>query len=192
MDITYLIEIAYSKLPFPYNLFAVIFITGFFILLHFFYKNNKKKIDKWIHSYQKNIVKIVKIILSLVIFASVLCFVYDNDLYEPPEDRFRVAISPFYLEGSDGRSEEALEAYEKAIEINPQNTDAWFNKGNTLGELGRFEEALEAYEKAIEINPQNTDAWNNKGNTLDDLGRSEEALEAYENAIEINPQYSKA
>ncbi len=42
------------------------------------------------------------------------------------------------------RYEEAIEAYEKAIEINPQYTDAWYNKGFCLSELKRYEEAIEA------------------------------------------------
>ena len=27
------------------------------------------------------------------------------------------------------KSDEAIKAYDKAIEINPQNSDAWYNKG---------------------------------------------------------------
>ena len=42
------------------------------------------------------------------------------------------------------RYEEAIEAYEKAIEINPKDDDAWFNKGVVVWELERYEEAIEA------------------------------------------------
>ena len=90
------------------------------------------------------------------------------------------------------RYEEAIEAYEKAIEINPKYNDAWFNKGFDLGKLKRYEEAIEAYEKAIEINPKDNDAWYNKGFRLARLKRYEEAIEAYEKAIEINPKDDKA
>lgn len=47
-----------------------------------------------------------------------------------------------------GRNEEALKAYERAIEINPQFAEAWYAKGVALSELERHEESLKAYEKS--------------------------------------------
>ncbi len=54
------------------------------------------------------------------------------------------------------KSDEALKAYDKAIEINPQNTDAWNNKGDTLSKQNKYDEAKKAYDKAIEIDSQNS------------------------------------
>jgi len=50
-----------------------------------------------------------------------------------------------------GRSEEALEAQEKAITIDPKERLYWFQKGLALRALGRFDEALESYDRAIEL-----------------------------------------
>ncbi len=52
------------------------------------------------------------------------------------------------------KSDEAIKVYDKAIEINPQDSKAWYNKGLTLGKLGKLDEARIAYEKAIKIDPQ--------------------------------------
>ena len=93
---------------------------------------------------------------------------------------------------NEGKYEEAIEAYDKAIEINPQDTNAWYNKGNDLCNLGKYEEALNAYDKVIEINPQDVDAWNNKGATFADLNKHIEALECFDKLLEINPQDVKA
>jgi len=49
--------------------------------------------------------------------------------------------------------EEALECYKKAIDIDPNDKDAWVNKGVTLNNLGRYEEAITALKKALRINP---------------------------------------
>jgi len=85
------------------------------------------------------------------------------------------------------RYEDALEAYEKAIEIKPDYLSALNNKGTALRNLGKNEDALEAYEKAIDIKPDFFNAWINKGNTLDNLERYEDALEAFEKATKIKP-----
>ena len=87
---------------------------------------------------------------------------------------------------------EALAAFEKAIEINPQYSSAWYNKGVMLGKLDRPEEALTAYEKGIEINHQDSEAWYGKGFMLRKLNRTEQALAAFDEAIKLNPQHSKA
>ena len=58
---------------------------------------------------------------------------------------------------------EALKAHNKAIEINPQKEDAWYNKGNTLYRLNKSDEAIKAFDKAIEINSQASYAWYKKG-----------------------------
>ncbi len=86
----------------------------------------------------------------------------------------------------------ALKAYDKAIELKPDYTVAWHNRGFTLGKLGRHEEALKAFDKAIELKPDDARAWNNRGVALGKLGRYEEALEAHDKAIELKPDDARA
>jgi tetratricopeptide (TPR) repeat protein len=49
--------------------------------------------------------------------------------------------------------ENNIKADDKAIEINPHNSKAWYNKGVVLGHLNRSNEAIKAYGKAIKLNP---------------------------------------
>jgi len=70
-----------------------------------------------------------------------------------------------------GRHEEALEAYEKAIEINPNAWGVWYQKAKSLNALGRHEEALEALEKVEKIKQAHPGALNKEGITLKKLGR---------------------
>ena len=44
-----------------------------------------------------------------------------------------------------GKKTEALEHFQKAININPNYAEAYSNLGNALGELGKFEEAIKNY-----------------------------------------------
>jgi tetratricopeptide (TPR) repeat protein len=91
-----------------------------------------------------------------------------------------------------GKYKEAIEALDKAISINPNNTVVWNNKGLALDNLFKYKEAIEALDKAISINPNNVDAWYNKGLTLIHLGKYKEAIKACDKAISINPNNSNA
>ena len=63
--------------------------------------------------------------------------------------------------------DEAIQACEKAIELDPNLAAAWINMGNALDELGKSNEAIKAYEEAIRLDLNNTNAWANKGETLE-------------------------
>jgi len=89
--------------------------------------------------------------------------------------------------------EEALQAYEKAIQIDPESARAWMGKGNALLSLKRYNESMEAYERAVEIlngsqkdDPEDAEAWWLKAESLDSMGRSDAALEAYDRVIALN------
>ena len=82
---------------------------------------------------------------------------------------------------------EAIQAFDKAIEINTQDAKAWYEKGYALDSQGKYNEAIQALDKAIELDPLNADAWYEKGLALEDQGKHDEAQRAYDKAIEIDP-----
>jgi len=88
--------------------------------------------------------------------------------------------------------DKAIECYDKALEIDPANANAWGAKGWALYELGKSDEAIKCYDKAIEIKPKAARFWNNKGVVFDDLEKFDEALRCYETAIDVRPNYEAA
>ena len=62
--------------------------------------------------------------------------------------------------------EEALKCYNEAIRIDPNYSNAHYNKGNVLYNQGELEEALNCYNEAIRIDPNNSYVHNIKGNLL--------------------------
>lgn len=58
----------------------------------------------------------------------------------------------------DGKYEEALECFESALALNPNDPDIINKKGVVLRSLGRYEEAIECFNKSLEILPRDLDA----------------------------------
>lgn len=90
-----------------------------------------------------------------------------------------------------GKYDEALKCFEKAIDLNPYHADAWCNRGFALVELKKYDEAAEAFDKAIELAPKNADLYYNKGLALETQGKRDDAILAYRKAIELNPAMPK-
>jgi tetratricopeptide (TPR) repeat protein len=83
--------------------------------------------------------------------------------------------------------DEALECSNKALELDPNNSDNMNNKAWALNGLKKYDEALECSNKALEINPKNEWAWLVRGLVFNGLKRHDEALECSNKALELDP-----
>ena len=85
------------------------------------------------------------------------------------------------------RYDEALECYDRAIELDPKDKLALVRRGDLLNNnLQRYEEALASFGRAIEVDANYRPAWALRGNVLDNLKRYDEALVSFDRAIELN------
>ena len=91
-----------------------------------------------------------------------------------------------------GQSHKAIEAYSHAIELNPDNAIAYYNRGTAYHSKGELDRAITDYNKAIELNPELAEAYNNRGNTCSDKGELDRAITDYNKAIELNPRLELA
>ncbi|MGA9151794.1 MAG: tetratricopeptide repeat protein [Candidatus Nitrosopolaris sp.] len=82
---------------------------------------------------------------------------------------------------------EAIECYDKAIELEPDFADAWESKGVALTDLKKYNEAIKCYDKAIELEPDYFFVWLHKAEALEALGNSKGAKEAFDRAKELDP-----
>ena len=71
-----------------------------------------------------------------------------------------------------GRHEQAIESYQKALQIKPGHADAHNNLANALREFGRLEDAIESFNRALQIKPDYPEAHFNLGNALKKTGAS--------------------
>ncbi len=96
------------------------------------------------------------------------------------------------LEETGAPPEQAIEAYEKALELNPQAAGVLVNLGTIYYRLRRFPESEKRYQEAIAADPGYPLAEFNLGNLCDEQGRVEEALDHYRRALALNPSYADA
>ena len=57
-----------------------------------------------------------------------------------------------------GKLEEAIKAFNRALTIKPDYAEAYYNMGIALKEQGKLAEAIDAYHKAISIKPDLNEA----------------------------------
>ncbi|MCA8925616.1 MAG: tetratricopeptide repeat protein, partial [Planctomycetes bacterium] len=87
-----------------------------------------------------------------------------------------------------GRNAEALEDYDRALQLDPENPLAYCNRGASKAGLGRHAEAIEDYDRALQLDPTIALAYCNRGVSKRSLGRHAEALEDFDRALELDPQ----
>ncbi|MGB3653799.1 MAG: tetratricopeptide repeat protein [Rivularia sp. (in: cyanobacteria)] len=86
----------------------------------------------------------------------------------------------------------AVADFNKAIQINPDYTTAYFNRAILYEDQKKWKLALADYNKAIQINPNDAEVYINRANLYYDQKKWKLALGDYNKAIQINPEYAKA
>jgi tetratricopeptide (TPR) repeat protein len=88
-----------------------------------------------------------------------------------------------------GRNDEAINAYQQAIAVKPDNAGYYNNLGNVLARAGKIDDAKAAYTKSAELDPPNAGmAWRNFGISLYQAGRMQDAIEPLQKATQIDPK----
>ncbi|MCC6126279.1 MAG: fused MFS/spermidine synthase [Pirellulales bacterium] len=91
-----------------------------------------------------------------------------------------------------GRMEEAIAEFEKALEIDPQYAEAHGNLGAALASLDRLDEAIDHYRQALELRPEGAKTHNNLALALARRGKIDAAIPHWQCAVELNPTLAEA
>jgi tetratricopeptide (TPR) repeat protein len=97
-----------------------------------------------------------------------------------------------YSSGISGDYSYAIDAFSKAIELNPENEHGYLARGYSYSKLGNYNQAIKDYDKSIALNPANANAYNNRGDAYKILKNYNQAIKNYSKAIEISPQYANS
>lgn len=114
-----------------------------------------------------------------------------NSLKAETAENKRANAEGFYSQGLGNLSrddyEKAVAFFEKAVEIDTNYAEAWYQVGYCYGMLGRHKEALEASKKAAQLRPRWSETYVNIGASNYALKNYEAAAEAYGQATKLNP-----
>jgi len=81
----------------------------------------------------------------------------------------------------------AIEDYDQAIRLNPNDVKSFFNRGFTYSNKGQFDHAIEDYDQAIRLNPNYAEAYDARGNAYANKSQYDRAIEDYGQAIRLSP-----
>jgi tetratricopeptide (TPR) repeat protein len=85
------------------------------------------------------------------------------------------------------RHEEALRAFDKAVQLKPDSAELWRNLGSVLVQLNRDNEALLSYQHALKLQPNDFDAASKGGVLLHRQQRWAEALACFDLCETLRP-----
>lgn len=87
---------------------------------------------------------------------------------------------------------EALEAYQKAIALDPSRPQRFVSLAQVYRALGRLNHAVSALRKAVEIDGENLDIVFFLADLQLELGNTDEALVILKKLLEIEPEHNEA
>ncbi len=96
------------------------------------------------------------------------------------------------LEEDPATQENAIAAYKKTLELDPEHAAAHINLGTLYYNRRDYAGAERHYRQAIEVDSRYALAYFDLGNVLDETGRLPEAIKSYCSAIMLAPTYADA
>jgi len=91
-----------------------------------------------------------------------------------------------------GNYMKAIVYFDKALMIDPNDSNVLVNKGNALTNLDRYEEAKQCYDKVLAQKPNSSMALYNKACIMAMKGKTDESLSLLEKAISLDSNLIEA
>lgn len=123
-------------------------------------------------------------------YASPITMWQDVSAKRPSNARAFENLGTQWMGAGDKRA--AMEAYAKAVRVDPEFLSAHANLGNALLETGNASEAARHFTQVIRLDPNHIMANVNLGYALQQMGRDDDAIESFTRATRIDPSRTNA
>jgi superkiller protein 3 len=90
------------------------------------------------------------------------------------------------------RAEQAEVPLNKALQIDPEHSDAWYQRGLLYLDFGRVEEAFSDFKSAASVDSHHLDARLRIAAILHDSGDPAKAMAAWRDALNVDPEHRLA
>ena len=97
-----------------------------------------------------------------------------------------------YLLSELERTEDAISAYDKAIEMKANYAGAYYNRGRQKVELDQYRDAIEDFDKAIDLNFHEAKAYIFRGIAKFELDEHDDAFTDFDRTIYMKPDFAVA
>ena len=116
-------------------------------------------------------------------------------LKQVPSDRIETADYQYrlgYVRETQGRYEEAIEAYERALQLDATHRPTLFRLAYLYDLRGEESLAIDYYKQCVQNPPIHAGALLNLGVLYEDMGRYDEAVACFERILQVNPNHARA
>jgi tetratricopeptide (TPR) repeat protein len=108
----------------------------------------------------------------------------------PNADEWLATALEYEAEGKTRK--QAIDAYDRALSVDPQRPDVLINCGTLYYEDGNLKKAAEYFRRALELDGENALAHFNLGSVLEETGEAEAARQHLRQAVLLDPGYPDA
>ena len=84
-----------------------------------------------------------------------------------------------------------IENCNKTIALDPEDADAYYNRGNAYIRKYDFDNAIQDYDKVIQLKPDFAEVYNNRGGAYAQKGELDLAIQDYDKAIQLKPDFAE-
>lgn len=126
---------------------------------------------------------------KIILFSVLILFFSGGKVSsQTAEEFFEMGFDSYF----DRNFEDAISYFSRAIQMNPDYTEAYQYRGEARSDYGRYSEALADFDKVIELDSVNFDAHFQKSMTEYRMGKYEDALRDCDRSILLRPAYDMA
>ncbi|MEI8011852.1 MAG: tetratricopeptide repeat protein [Candidatus Omnitrophota bacterium] len=124
-----------------------------------------------------------------VVLMVVCAFLFTVNCYSQTDEEYQIQGNQFE---QNGKYEEAISAYTKAIQINPYNGYDYLIRASLYFKMKEYDKVISDYTEAIKLNPKNQDLYFERGLIYDMQHKTDAGITDWIKSIEIDPVKSAA
>lgn len=96
-----------------------------------------------------------------------------------------------YAHANSGKYEQAIKDFDKVIELDAKDFNAYYNRGTAYAQLRRYPQALQDFNSAVALKPAFAPVLMKRGFAYFSMGQHDQAVQDFDRAIAVDPKSSE-